>query len=59
VDLGSLAVMMVGSLISGYSGASTVAPETEDIVVVLTSNDALPAFEFLAGIVEDPAADDA
>ena len=50
---------MVGSLISGYSGASTVAPETEDIVVVLTSNDALPAFEFLAGIVEDPAADDA
>jgi len=36
-----------------------VAPETGDIVVVLTSNDALPAFELVEGIVNDWAAEDA
>jgi D-alanyl-D-alanine carboxypeptidase len=58
-DLGTRYYSMVGSLISGYSGALTVAPESGDIVVVLTSNDALPAFEFVEGIVNDWAAGDA
>ncbi len=49
---------MGSSLISGYSGALIVAPGTSDIVVVLTSNDALPAFEFVERIVADWATGD-
>lgn len=45
--LGTRYYLSNGSLISGYSGSLAVSPETGDLVVVLTSNDALPTWEFL------------
>ncbi|MEX1295048.1 MAG: serine hydrolase domain-containing protein [Candidatus Limnocylindrales bacterium] len=46
-DLGTRYYLSNGNLISGYSGSLAVSPETGDLVVVLTSNDDLPTWEFL------------
>lgn len=47
-----------GSLISGYSGSLAVSPETGDLVVVLTSNDALPTWELLHETIDAWADED-
>jgi D-alanyl-D-alanine carboxypeptidase len=46
-DLGTRYYLSDGDLVSGYSGSLAVSPETGDIVVVLSSNDALPTWRFL------------
>ena len=46
-DLGTRYYASTGNLISGYSGSLAVSAETGDLVVVLTSNDELPTWEFL------------
>lgn len=56
-DLETRYYLSNGSLISGYSGSLAVSPETGDLVVVLTSNDELPTWEFLQQTVNAWAAE--
>lgn len=45
--LGTRYYLSAGGLIAGYTGSLAVSPETGDLVVILTSNDELPAPEFV------------
>ncbi len=46
-DLGTRYYLSNGNVLSGYAASLAVSPETGDIIVVLTSNQDLPTWEFL------------